>query len=285
MKRYRILHRTYYNFSAPVMLGAHELRLRPRESHELQIESALLSIEPEAALDWYRDAEDNSVAVATFTAPARQLAITSELVVRQHNIRPLDFRLADAAVNFPFQYSADESAVLAPYLGHPGSLPSCGRFAAWLADFDCASGGLETWQVLQQLNWSIGDSLSYRVRPEAGVQDPESTLAKGSGACRDFAGLFMASARRMGLAARFVSGYLRAAPSSADLGATHAWAEVYLPGAGWKGFDPTLGQLAGADHFPVAVARSPELVPPVSGVFSGCADSALEVGVWVSELM
>lgn len=284
MKRYTILHRTYYNFSAPVELGPHELRLRPREGHELRIESSTLDIEPTAVLSWRRDAEDNSVAIARFGGATRQLAIQSELVVQQYNLAPLDFELPGAAASWPFTYSPEDAAALGPYRDTASRVGGHDRVGSWLDGVGDWGGERSTIVLLQRLNQRIHESLSYRARTEPGVQEPEVTLAHGVGTCRDFAALFMEAARRLGFAARFVSGYLRADPSSVDFGATHAWAEVFLPGAGWKGFDPTTCQLAGTDHFPVAVGHRPGIVPPVSGSFSGSASAALEVGVWVTEL-
>ena len=115
------------------------------------------------------------------------------------------------------------------------------------------------------------------------MQSAMETLTLGTGSCRDFAGLFMEAARHFGLAARFVSGYLNtnALPGPFDFGATHAWVEVYIPGAGWKGFDPTLGLMIGQDHIPVAVGRFPDTVPPVAGSFTGRAPPIMTVGVWV----
>jgi transglutaminase-like putative cysteine protease len=126
--------------------------------------------------------------------------------------------------------------------------------------------------------------MSYQVREEPGVQSPTKTLSRGCGSCRDFACLFMEASRRLGLASRFVSGYLHAQPSTVDFGATHAWAEVFLPGAGWKGFDPTIGEIVGTNHIAVAVAMLPESVPPVAGSFVGPPGASLNVGVWVTEL-
>ena len=116
------------------------------------------------------------------------------------------------------------------------------------------------------------------------MQTALATLSRGTGSCRDFAYLFMEAVRRLGFAARFVSGYLHSPPSSINFGATHAWAEVYLPGAGWKGFDPTIGEIVGTQHIAVAVARMPELVPPIAGSFVGPPGAKLNVGVWVTEL-
>jgi transglutaminase-like putative cysteine protease len=143
---------------------------------------------------------------------------------------------------------------------------------------------IQTYALLRRLNRKIHRTLSYKIREEPGVQSATVTLSRGTGSCRDFANLFMEAARCLGLASRFVSGYLHAPPSAVNLGATHAWAEIYLPGAGWTGFDPSVGELVGTDHIAVAVARSPESVPPVAGAFIGPAEVSLEVGVWVSEL-
>lgn len=283
MQRYRILHRTYYNFSATVRLDSHELRLRPREDHELRIESSALNITPGATLRWYRDVEDNSVAVATFAEPASHLAIESEVIIQQYNLEPLDFRVSRHAVDFPFAYRPEEQVVLAPYI----NIPEYARgdsVDSWITRLYRPGEHLETYMLLQRLTDAIHGLLSYQVREEPGVQSPAETLNRCSGSCRDAANLFMEAARRLGLATRFVSGYLNAEPSSDNYGATHAWAEVFLPGAGWKGFDPTTGAIVGTDHIAVAVARLPELVPPVSGSFIGSAKSGLDVGVWVTAL-
>jgi transglutaminase-like putative cysteine protease len=152
---------------------------------------------------------------------------------------------------------------------------------SWVGNVWNRGTAIQTYTLLQDLTRYINQTFSYQVREEPGVQSPAQTLASGTGSCRDFAMLFMAAARSLGLAARFVSGYLHD-PLSNGPGSTHAWAEVYLPGAGWKGFDPTGGIMVGSDHIPVAVARLPESVPPVAGSFRGAASATLDVGVWVS---
>jgi transglutaminase-like putative cysteine protease len=281
MQRYRIIHRTYYNFTASVSLGPHNLRLRPREDHELRIESLDLKISPPADVLWHRDVEGNSVAIASFTQPTRQLAIESELIIQQYLENPLDFLVADYAVAYPFSYQQDDRVLLLPYMALSDSEAAV-ELKRWISGIWRQGESIQTYGLLQRLTTSIYSSMTYRVREEPGVQTPSTTLAQGTGSCRDFAMLFMAVARQLGLAARFVTGYLHA-PLSTTPGATHAWAEVYLPGAGWKGFDPTTGTLVGADHIPVAVARLPVSVPPVAGSFRGAADSQLEVGVWVSK--
>jgi len=283
MQRYKILHRTYYNFSGVVTLGPHTLRLRPREDHELRIESSLLKITPTATLRWHRDVEDNSIAVATFNSPAKQLVIESEVIIQQYNLEPLDFLIADYAVNYPFAYTPEDWAVLAPYTGVTESAMS-DALADWLASLWHADEHLQTYGLLQRITDRIQQTVSYQRREEAGVQGASDTLNYGTGSCRDLANLFIVSVRHLGFAARFVSGYLHAEPSTVNFGSTHAWAEVFLPGAGWKGFDPTIGNIVGTDHIAVAVARSPELVPPVEGSFVGPPGANLDVGVWVTNL-
>ena len=283
MQRYKILHRTYYNFSGSVELGPHSLLLRPREGHELRIESSSLKITPKANLRWHRDAEDNSVAIATFTTPAKQLVIESEVFIQQYNLAPLDFLLADYATEFPFAYTPDDRALLAPYLDIGDNRPQ-GPLATWIANLCPPGERIQTYAILERLCRQIQQTMSYRIREEPGVQPAAETLSFVAGSCRDFANLFMMAARYLGLAARFVSGYLHAPPATGNFGATHAWTEVYLPGAGWKGFDPTIGEIAGRDHIAVAVARRPESVPPVAGSFIGPPGANLDVGVWVTKL-
>ena len=282
MRRLKILHRTYYNFSAPVLLQPHRLLLRPREGPALHIESSSLELSPAAQLRWLRDAYDNSVAIATFAAPASQLAITSECVVQQFDETPLDFLVADDAVDYPFSYDADTREVLLPYLR--ATALEQPTVDAWVRRYWQRGQPVQTYGLLSTLCTGIQQSLAYQAREQPGVQTPSETLARGMGSCRDFATLFMEAARRLDLAARFVSGYLHAPAADGRSGATHAWAEVYLPGAGWKGFDPTNGEIAGSRHIAVAVARRPEVVSPVTGAFFGAPGADLSVGVWVSEL-
>jgi transglutaminase-like putative cysteine protease len=283
MQRYRILHRTYYNFPADVRLEPHALRLRPRESHELRIESSTLAITPPATLRWHRDVEDNSVAIATFEMPANQLLIESEVVIGHYNQAPLDFLVANDAVHYPFAYPSEDRVILAPYMDvakHAGN----DLLAQWVATLWTSGERTQTYALLQRLCVGIQERLTYQLREEPGVQTAEETLTRGTGSCRDSAALFMQAARRLGFAARFVSGYLQTPPTTVNFGATHAWAEVYLPGAGWKGFDPTIGELVGSKHIAVAVARMPESVPPVAGAYLGPPGATLNVGVWVTAL-
>ncbi|MBQ0797047.1 transglutaminase family protein [Zhongshania sp.] len=282
MQRYKILHRTYYNFSSTVTLGPHFLRLRPREDYELRIESFSLNITPNATLLWHRDAEGNSVATATFDTATQQLVFESELIIQQYNEAPLNFMVADYAVHYPFNYTQDDQVLLSPYMQLPDQ-DTQQQIKQWTQQLWQAGEKIQTYTALQRIASHIFKNFTYKLREEPGVQTAKETLACNTGSCRDFAQLFMDAAKCMGLAARFVTGYLHA-PGLDAAGATHAWAEVYLPGAGWKGFDPTIGAMAGTDHIPVAVARLSKSVPPIEGSFIGEPKSTLDVGVWVSKL-
>jgi len=283
MQRYKILHRTYYNFSAEVLLEPHTLRLRPREGHELRIETSDLDIKPAAILRWHRDVEDNSVAIATFDTPSRQLVIESKVIIQHYNQAPLDFLMSDYAVDHPFTYKPEDHILLSPYLNIAEQTDSS-LLEQWIAQIWQAGEYVQSYVLLQRLCTHIQQALTYQLREEPGVQSVADTLSRSSGSCRDSAYLFMEAARYLGFAARFVSGYLHAPPSTVNFGSTHAWAEVFLPGAGWKGFDPSIGEITGSDHIAVAVARLPESVPPIAGSFIGPPGADLDVGVWVTEL-
>ncbi len=283
MQRLKIVHNTTYQFSQPVQLGLHYLLLRPRESHELKIERSKLDISPDASLLWRRDVQENCVAVASFEGESDQLVIESEVIIQQYNENPLDFIVADYAVDYPFNYVLEDQMVLSPYLLFPDNKNRI-VVTEWIAKQWQPSEPIQTYVLLERLCSHIHESLEYKLREEPGVQTPVETLSMGTGSCRDFATLLMEAARCLGLAARFISGYLYV-PGAPDFScATHAWTEVYLPGAGWVGFDPTIGKLAGPDHIAVAVAKSPESIPPIAGAFTGAATSTLTVGVTVDKL-
>jgi transglutaminase-like putative cysteine protease len=280
----RIDHVTEYRFGQAVTLLPHRLMLRPRTSHALKVVSATLEIVPEATVRWQRDAFDNSVALATFTTMTTGLRVASAVVIEQYDEVPLDFVVADYAVTYPFEYAADEVHALAPFRAAtwPNARPA---LEDWLQRIGLPRAGNQTYTELDRLNRAIHDAIRYEPREAPGVQSPADTLARGTGSCRDFAALFLEACRALGLGSRFVSGYLHPSPAF-GAGATHAWAEVYLPGPGWKGFDPTSGVLSGADHIAVAVSHHPEHVPPIAGDFIGPADQrpSLHVGVNVQTL-
>jgi transglutaminase-like putative cysteine protease len=197
------------------------LRLRPREDYDLHIEPSTLTITPPATLLWHRDVEGNSVAIATFDMPANQLAIESEVIIQQFNEAPLDFLVADYAIDYPFTYQSDDMIVLSPYMAFPED-KTRQLLADWIANVWQPGKRIQTYTLLQQLGTHIHHTLSYRPQEEPGVQTVRQTLEYGTGSCRDFALLFMEAARCLGLASRLVSGYLHAPPFAANYGSTHA---------------------------------------------------------------
>jgi transglutaminase-like putative cysteine protease len=266
MRRLQIKHLTTYQYADSVNLLPHKLLLRPREGHDIRIESATLTITPTYKLQWQRDVYDNAVAQATFLEPCKQLSIDSRILIQHYDDQPLDFLVADYAVFFPFRYDAAENVDLGPYLSAIFNQDQA-MVSNWLQQFWKAGQVVETYLLLEWINKAIATGFAYQQREEPGVQTPGTTLTKCSGSCRDFATLFIEACRCLGLAARFVSGYLYSPSLQQGQGATHAWSEVYLPGAGWKGFDSTSGQVVGNQHIPVAVSRHPESVSPITGSF------------------
>ncbi len=266
MRRLKITHLTEYRFNNPVTLQPHRLLLRPREGAEVHIESSSLRISPAHTVTWHRDALDNSAAVVHFLESAQTLSITSEVIIQHYAGLPLDFVVEDYAVNYPFEYVQQDRDDLLPFLMsvYPNDEAA---IANWLNGLGLARPAMQTYALLDQLSRTIAGQFAYTIREEPGVQTPAQTLAWGRGSCRDFAALFVAACRHLGLASRFVSGYSHAPATEHWSATTHAWAEVYLPGPGWKGFDPTSGEVTGHRHIPVAVARHPEAVPPVAGSF------------------
>lgn len=285
MRRLQIKHTTSYKFAEIVTLLPHKLLLRPREGHEIRIESSDLAIYPAYQLYWQRDVCDNALAVATFTESGNQLIIESRLILQHYNDRPLDFLVADYAVRYPFRYDPAEQADLQGYFV-PIFAPDEPLLGTWLQSFWQTGQVVETYLLLEWINKAIATGFSYQQREEPGVQTPAATLTRRAGSCRDFATLFIEACRLLGLAARFVSGYLCSPLSQQGPGATHAWSEVYLPGAGWKGFDSTSGQVVGNDHIALAVSRHPESVPPVSGSFLAASPQSpvMQVVVEVAEI-
>ena len=284
MHRLKITHLTEYRYASPAILQPHTLLLRPREGPEVHIESSLLTISPAHSVKWHRDALDNAAAVVQFLEQAQTLTISSEVIIQHYGETPLDFLVADYALSYPFQYVPQDRANLLPFL-QPVYPDGEEALRSWIGPWG-PGPAMETYALLDRLNRSISDCFSYTIRNEPGVQSPAQTLARGCGSCRDFAALFVEACRFLGLASRFVSGYAHLPASEEWSSTTHAWAEVYLPGPGWKGFDPTSGEVTGRRHIPVAVARHPGAVPPVSGSFIGPAGPppAMQVDVRVVAL-
>jgi len=249
----------------------------------VHIESSALMISPANVVKWQRDVLDNAAAVVDFLEPAQTLSITSEVVIQHFGAAPLDFLVEDDVLNFPFQYKSRDKVNLLPFL-QPVYPNDADAIRNWLDQLGLKNPVIQTYALLDLLNRTIANQFEYTIREEPGVQSPARTLTWRRGSCRDFAALFVEACRCLGLASRFVSGYAHRAATENWSTTTHAWAEVYLPGAGWKGFDPTSGELTGQRHIPVAVARHPEEVPPVAGSFIGPAGPSpaliVDVRVW-----
>jgi transglutaminase-like putative cysteine protease len=278
MKRVRITHRTEYFYRVPVAFGPHRALVRPREGHDLHIASSRFEVSPSAEVRWLRDVYGNSIAVLTFREPADALRVLSEVDVDLYEDAPIDCVVDPGAHMYPFQYDADEQIEIVPYRlpSYPHDGPAVQQ---WLRALYAPGQALNTSDLLNLLNTRIYESFRYVRREEAGVQLPCRTLALGEGSCRDFAVFMMEAARHWGFAARFVTGYIQMAEG--QHGATHAWTEIYLPGAGWRGFDPTNNKLAGAEHVSVAVARENDKASPLSGTWTGPGDAFLRMDVSV----
>lgn len=290
MRTLRIIHTTRYAYDRPVVFGLHRLMIRPRDGHDLRILSSSLTVFPRAEVRWVFDTFGNSVALLSFQEMADELEIISELELRRYELDGLD-GIARFSAAYPFRYDSDERFDLAPLLAAscPDERPAIRR---WLAKTlrERPEGSLE---VLNLLGSAIHEAFRYRRREEEGVQSPGQTLAIGSGSCRDFAFFFMEAARCLGFAARFVTGYLYdpGVDGAEDLavvgsGATHAWADAFVPGAGWIEFDPTNQIVAGRNLVRVATTRAPGQAQPVRGSFrhDGATFLGLDVKVSVNRL-
>lgn len=281
-----VRHVTTYRYRQPVAFGEHRMMLRPREGHDQWLFEARLDITPKpAALRWLHDVFGNSVAIARFAGRARELTFKSvvRLDHRPHNA--LDFQIEDYARTFPFAYGMEEVPDLARSIERHYR-DDDRAVDRWARRFLRQDGPTGTLDMLEAMTHGIKRELTYIPRHERGIQDPVKTLTLGSGTCRDFAVLMMEAARSLGLAARFVSGYLYSPGGDGEArvggGATHAWARVYLPGAGWVEFDPTNGIVGNRDLIRVAVARDPAHALPLSGTWTGFPSDSLGMTVDVT---
>jgi transglutaminase-like putative cysteine protease len=218
--------------------------------------------------------------VLTFHEPTQKFSLTSDVTVALYDENPVECLLDPSATLYPFQYPANEQIEIVPFRlpSYPHDGPAV---QTWLLDLYQPGQLVNTGELLSRLNTRIFEAFQYNYRAEYGVQLPCTTLALGSGSCRDYAVFMMEAARHWGFAARFVSGYIQMAEG--QHGATHAWTEIYLPGAGWRGYDPTNNKLVGAEHVSVAVAREQDKASPLSGTWSGPADAfdGMDVSVQV----
>jgi transglutaminase-like putative cysteine protease len=276
---FSIHHRTEYHYRQPVVIGPHRLMLRPRESRELRLVKHEIVTDPPSSLTWSQDVFGNSVATAQFEASASSLVIDSNVTLELTSTAWPVFPIAASALNYPFAYSEQERTDLGALLS-PQYPDSMGRLSAWTASFVRANP-TDTLALLKDLNAGVSATASYQAREDEGTQPPARTLDLGRGSCRDFAVLFVEAARVLGFGARIVSGYIYNPEQQWQSGTTHAWAEVFVPGAGWITFDPTNRQLGGFNLIPVAVARGLFQAMPVSGTFVGGSSDQLRLTVSV----
>src|SRR5688572_10123455 len=261
----RIVHETHYFYHGPVSLGPHRLVLRPREGHDLKVESMRLDITPAFNLTWNRDVFGNSIALVDFTEHASELLIVSDvLVTRSEHLLKQSWNPTSEAV-LPPVYDPLDRLVASAYqqVIYPGDTNAV---QTWLNQLPFKLPR-SAHAAVGALNEYIHEQFPSKRREERGVLTPAQTLERGSGSCRDLATLLLEAARALGIAARFASGYLDCEASEAGVASTHAWTETYLPGEGWRGFDPSLGEETGQKHVVTGVSNHPRGVMPVSGYY------------------
>ena len=273
--QYEIVHTTVYHYQQPVTFGEHRVMFRPRDSHDLRVLATDLQVSPEFMVRMIQDPHSNSVALVQPLVPATELRIVCSFAIEHAHTNNLELPLSPSAEVFPFAYSLDERFDLENYLRPHHDDPG-GHLTAWARQFIRTDGLTGTRDLLVKMNEFIRINFRYAERDEEGTQTPQQTLKLSSGSCRDFALLMMEAARRLGIATRFVSGYLYdpaldggEAAGTVGAGSTHAWLQAYLPGAGWVPFDPTNNLLGGNQLIRVGVARDPSQAAPIAGSWYG----------------
>ena len=289
MPNFSIRHVTRYRYSRAVGFGEHRLMVHPRESHDQRTLAFSLAVDPVPnRLSWAEDASGNLVGLCGFEGRATELTFTSDVEVEMDALDPFTLRIAPHAETVPFSYGAEETPDLSRFVERQHADPdhALDRWVHGAVGWsDRARGrGLETWTFLTRLNDTIRRDFTYLRRDERGIQAPVDTLRLRRGTCRDFAVLMCEAVRSLGIAARYVSGYLRVrgqdGPNRAA-GATHAWLQAYLPGAGWIDFDPTSGTRGNAGLIRVATVRDPASAIPLWGSFRGFSSDFLGMDVSV----
>ena len=286
MTVFSVHHTTTYRYRNPVTPGRHQMLYRPRDSFDQRLLDSRLAVTPDPVeIRWIHDVFGNCVALARFTSPASELRFETNITLDHVPANTPDFQMEDYARTYPFTYSSEEMPDLMR-LVEPQFLDPDRRLHHWVQRFVKRGTINSTSELLMTVTYGIKESLAYERRSEKGTQDPITTLSRGRGTCRDFAVLMMEAARCLGFAARFVSGYIYSPAGSdeSDLGggSTHAWCQIYLPGAGWVEFDPTNGIVGSRDLIRVAVARDPRQAIPLSGSYDGSAKDYLDMSVQVN---
>ena len=285
-----VRHLTRYEYRVPVRFGEHRLMFRPRDSYDQRLISSSLTITPEPKrIRWFHDVFGNCVAVAAFATEAACLTFDTSIVLNHTPANAPDFVIEDYARTYPFTYGPEERPDISRLMERQYLDPEH-QLDNWVRRFTRYGQQIETGELLMTLTYAIKESFTYMRRHERGTQNPLLTLNTGKGSCRDFAVLMMEAVRTLGFAARFVSGYLHVPRGEGEThvggGNTHAWCQVYLPGAGWVEFDPTNGIVGNRDLIRVAVARDPRQAIPLQGTFFGAAQDyvGMTVSVDVSEV-
>src|SRR5664279_2160790 len=286
MRFLTVRHATTYRYAKPVKFGPHRLMLRPRDSHDMRLVGAELTLSPPGELRWLHDVFGNSVAQVEFAQPAAELRIVSTLQLERYGLARPMFPIAPEAQMYPFVYSSNDRSDLGRLIERHYPDPH-GMVENWAKRF-IRQQPLPTYNLLSNINGAIKNEFAYNTRYEEGTQTPIETLERGSGTCRDFALLFIEAVRSLGFGARFVTGYLYdpkldgGSEAMQGAGATHAWADVYLPGAGWVEYDPTNGLIAGQNLIRIAVTRDPSQAIPVAGTFDATKGQFLGMTVDVT---
>src|SRR6202166_2548824 len=292
--RIALNHKTRYRYTKPVWLSPHVVRLRPAPHCRTPILSYSLKIIPaEHFMNWQQDPYGNLRARLVFPQKSRYFSVEVDLVADMTVINPFDFFLEKYAEESPFEYDRVLRRELSPYLRKRRAGP---KLQELIAESRRTDNKIRTNDYLVELNQRIQKCVKYLIRMEPGVQSPEKTLTLGSGSCRDSAWLLVQLARHLGLAARFVSGYLiqlkpdvksldGPSGTTVDFTDLHAWTEVYLPGAGWVGFDPTSGLMAGEGHIPLCCTPNPSSAAPITGTLEEDVKSTLHHEMTVTRIV
>jgi transglutaminase-like putative cysteine protease len=283
-----VRHKTVYTYKQPVQFGEHRLMSRPRDSHDLRlIDTALTITPPASATRWMHDVFGNSIAIVSFTQQAAELVFESSFRAEHFPATAREITIEPYAEKFPFSYSAEDTADLGRTKEKHYPDPEH-KIDEWAKALLARTEGGKTLDVLMAMTTAIKQQFKYAARDAEGVQTPLETLSLGSGSCRDFAVFMMEAARSLGLAARFVSGYLYdesligAGGGMVGGGATHAWVQIFLPGAGWVEYDPTNALIGGRNLIRVAVARDAYQAVPLLGTFTGKPDDFVSIKVEVT---
>jgi len=269
MVRLCIRHETLYTYERPVRFSTHRLLVRPRDSHATRVVDAHLTLSPPGDTRWLYDALANSVCLYTPQGESRALSIVSDLTIERFPASLMRRDVADPQTVTPIVYAPADRLILAPFT-EPVTDDADGKLLAWLRA-QIGSLNEPALDFLLRLNRTIRADFDYLARDQGAAQEPSHTVAIRSGTCRDFAWLMVEALRRLGYAARFVTGYLYSPGTAAvrGAGATHAWCEVFLPELGWTELDPTNALAESPDLIPVAVTRTPAEAAPVSGAIYG----------------